>query len=417
MRDLLETLLTENMAVIDEAKSATTRMSVFPRANNIIKVAMGMRRTGKTFFLYQTIHVLMDQGVSPKHILFINFEDDRLLPMDAKRMGELLDQFYVIYPENHDELCYFFLDEVQNITDWHLTVRRYFDSKKVKLFITGSSAKLLSTDIHSRLRGRSLPLEIWPYSFLEFLSAHNIVRPKKPFGQAAFDKMHQQLLRYLSIGGFPAVQFLSLGEWRETLQGYVELVILKDIVERYKIDNIAVLKYLTTTLLKNAGSIFSIHKFYNDIKSQGYKIGKGTLHLYLQYLEDAFLCFTVPVFSKSHRAIHNLPKKIYAVDPGLVRAVFFSNKELYGRLFENIVYLDLRRQQKKIYYYVTRDGYEVDFVTVDNDGQQECIQVYWDTSDPKTLEREKRALAQAEQELGIVGKIIRPQEYLRVCCE
>lgn len=413
MRDLLETLIAENTAIITEAKQGYARQYTFSHADNMIKTAIGMRRAGKTFFLYQTIHDLLDKNVPLERILFINFEDDRLLPMNAQTMGQLLDTFYMIYPDNHNHTCYIFLDEVQNVPDWHLVVRRYFDSKKVQLYITGSSAKLLSTEIHTRLRGRSLSLEIWPYSFSEYLLTKNIVLNTKIIGQSMVDMLTQQLLHYFSIGGFPAVQNLPQHEWRETLQSYVDTVILNDIIERHNIDNIVLLKYLTITLLKNTACTFSINKFFNDVKSQGYKIGKDTLYNYLNHIQDAFLTFTVPIYNESARATHNKPKKIYAVDVGLVNALTLDSNRIYGKLFENLIYLDLRRQHKKIYFYHTQEGYEIDFLTIDLSGNRELLQVCWDTSDEKTMEREQRALSQAEKELSVSGKIITPKEYFR----
>jgi hypothetical protein len=413
MRNLLETLITENRINIEDAKNGCSRQYAFPHADNMIKTAIGMRRAGKTFFLYQTIHALLNQNVPHERILFINFEDDRLLPMNAQAMGQLLDTFYTIYPDNHEQTCYIFLDEVQNITDWHLVVRRYFDSKKVQLYITGSSAKLLSTEIHTRLRGRSLSLEIWPYSFSEYLTTQNITLESKILGQAKIDVLTQQLQNYFCVGGFPAVQNLPQHEWRETLQSYIDTVILKDIIERHHVENIVVLKYLATTLLKNAACSFSVNKFYNDCKSQGYKIGKDTIHSYINYIQDAFLAFTVPIYSDSDRTAHSKPKKIYAIDAGLVNALSLNSDRIYGKLFENLIYLDLRRQHKKIYFYHTKTGYEIDFLTIDLSGERELLQVCWDISDNKTMEREQRALSEAEKELGVPGKIITPNDYFR----
>jgi len=413
MIDLLEILLEEAFDTVSQAQGSIVRQLSFPQTKDIIKVAIGMRRSGKTYFLYQTINQLLREGVPKQQILMINFEDDRLLPMTAKEMGALLDAFYTLYPENHEKCCYLFLDEVQNIPDWHLVVRRYFDSKNVQLYLTGSSAKLLSKEIATSLRGRSLSIEVWPYNFNEYLVAHNINPPTKPFGQKTFDMMRDQLLKYFSTGGFPAVQFMPKNEWRDTLQGYVDTVILKDIVERHNVSNIVLLKYLTTTLLKNAATTFSVNKFYNDIKSQGYKISKDTIHTYMEYIEDTFLAFTVPFYSESHRTKQNIPKKIYAVDNGLVNANSLGTNDIHNRFLENQVYLDLRRQGKDVYFYNTVDGFEVDFVSVDKDGSRELIQVTLNMDDPKTAEREQRALTQAEKELGIKGRIITLKDYLR----
>lgn len=413
MRDLLETLLEENFTIIENARRSTHRNDELAQAEKMIKVAIGIRRSGKTYLLYQVINQLLDQGVSKEQILFINFEDDRLLPMNAKTMGALLDAFYSLYPNNHQRRCYLFLDEVQNVDDWHLVVRRFHDSKNVQLYLTGSSAKLLSKEIHTSLRGRSLSIEVWPYSFREYLDTHHIQSPQKPFGQASVDMMQKHLQQYLLQGGFPAVQTMSQNERVETLQSYVDTVMLRDIIERYHVSNIPLLKYLINTLLKNAATIFSVHKFYNDIKSQGYKISKDTIHLYFSYIQDVFLVFTVPCYSESDRMKQSQPKKIYAIDSGLINAVSFSINNTHGKLFENLLYLDLRRQRKKIYFYTTKDGYEIDFMTIDQQGNRELIQAVWDTADQKTLAREERALAQAEKELSMTGRIISAREYLK----
>lgn len=410
---LIENLLTEAFDIISAHKNATPRQLSFPKAENMIKVAIGMRRAGKSYFLYQTINQLLNKQVSPKQILMINFEDDRLLPMSAKEMGELLDSFYTLYPENHDKRCYFFLDEVQNIPGWELVVRRFFESKNIQLYITGSSAKLLSKEIATSLRGRSLSIDVFPYSFQEYLLAHQVTQPDMPLGKKYMDTMRQHLTHYFQIGGFPAVQHMPTNEWRATLQSYVDTVILRDIIDRHKVTNIPLLKYLTKTLLKNAATVFSVNKFHNDIKSQGYKTSKETLYLYISYLEDAFLIFTVPFYTESEREKQTKPKKIYAIDTGLVNASSLKINELYGKFFENLIYLDLRRHNKTVYFYQTKEGYEIDFIAISQDGSRELIQVAWETTDQSTLEREQRALKTAEKELGIKGKIITVESYLK----
>ncbi len=411
MKELLATLLEESFYAIEQARNCVPRTVRFPQSDQMIKVAIGMRRSGKTYTLYQKINQLLDQGIKKEQILFIDFEDDRLLPMNAKEMGQLLDEFYSIYPENHQKKCYLFLDEVQNIENWHQVVRRYFKSKDVELTITGSSAKLLSKEINTSLRGRSLSVEIMPYNFNEFRLAHNLPSPKHPFSRQTYDNANKQMIDFFNKGGFPAVQHMQPHDWRETLQGYVDSVILKDIIERHNVYNITLLKYLTKTLLINTAAPFSVNKFYNDIKSQGFKIGRETIYNYLDYIEDAFLIFNVPLYSESLRAQHTVPNKIYAVDNGLINAFSLKIKDIYHKFLENQVYLDLRYQGKDIFYYKTKDGYEIDFVTVDKSGERELIQVTWDMSDSKTAEREQRALEQAEQELGIKGRIITGREY------
>lgn len=412
MKELLETLLEEFEEILKSSFSNVHRDLNFPIVSNMIQVATGMRRVGKSNFLFQTVRELLDSNVVKEQILYINFEDDRLLPMDQKQMGQLVDAFYSLYPQNHDRLCYLFFDEIQNIDGWQLIIRRLFDSKKVKIYLTGSSAKLLSKEIASSLRGRSITTEVWPYSLNEFFEAHKIPPLEKPIGDKKRDIYQKHLETYLTLGGFPAVQQLSQNEHRAVLQSYVDSVIFRDIIERYGITNTSVIKYLIKTLLKNCAAPFSVNKFYKDIKSQGYLVGKDTLYHYMNYIEDAFLTFSVPLFTESSRKIEVNPKKVYAIDTGLVSANLLASPNL-GPLFENLIYLDLRRKASKIFYYKTEDDYEIDFIVKYGDGTMEMLQVVWDLSAPEVLEREQRALVAAEKELGLKGRVIDPQTYLR----
>ena len=411
MLSILETLLEESFDVIPQIHG-TRRQCQFPQAKEMIKVAIGMRRTGKSYFLYQTIQDLLKEGIDKKQILFINFEDERLLPMSTKQMGELLDAFYTLYPDNHHRVCYLFLDEVQNVPHWQQVVRRFFDTKKVQIYLTGSSAKLLSKEIATSLRGRSLSIEVWPFNFQEYLNAHQFNISTESMGKRTVDMLREQLLCYFERGGFPGVQTLNQHEWRDSLQSYVDTVILRDVIERHQVTNITLLKHLSNILLGSAACQFSVNKFYNDIKSQGYKVGKDTIYQYINYLEDAYLIFTVPVYTESSRIRQNKTKKIYAIDNGLIQANVLKLGKNLGRLFENQLYLDLKRQRKSIYYYHTAEGYEIDFVTIDPQGNRELIQAVWEMNDPTTITREKRALAQAEKELGIPGRIVTMRDYL-----
>jgi predicted AAA+ superfamily ATPase len=413
MENFLQTLQEEFRSSLKKTANSTLRDYQFPEADNLAKIAVGIRRSGKTYFLFQTMRNLIAQNIPIDRLLYLNFEDDRLVPLDQKKMGEMVDALYTLQPDLHNQRCFLFLDEVQNVEGWALVIRRLLDTKNVEIYITGSSAKLLSKEIATSLRGRSLSVEIQPYNFQEYLTSKEISLPAKPFGKKTLDEYRTHLLGFFQTGGFPGIQTLLKHERLETLQNYVEVVVFRDIVERYKVSNIKLLKYFVSILLKNVASRFSINKFYNDISSQGYKAGKDTMYRYLEYLEDCFLVYSVPIFTESLRTLATTPKKIYAVDNGLINANTFNLSLNFGKLLENQVYLDLRRQKKEIFYYYTSEGYEVDFITRDQEGLYEMIQVVWDQSDPLTFEREERALKSAEKELGIKGKIIDWQEYLR----
>ncbi|EKD77228.1 MAG: hypothetical protein ACD_42C00429G0002 [uncultured bacterium] len=413
MIKLMQSLLEEFHDKLHAFQEGITREVTFPNAPNKIMVAIGMRRTGKTYFLFQTIKQLLENKIPLSRILYVNFEDDRLYPLTQDKLGKLIDAFYTIYPDNHDNLSYLFLDEIHNVDNWAVTVRRFFDSKKVRIYLSGSSSKLLGTEIATSLRGRSLATEIWPLNFSEFLQCgveKNII--KKPFGKKGADKLSKIFQAYLNQGGFPEIIHNEVSDQMSILQEYVNVVILKDIIERHKITNIALIRYLIKIILMNPATHFSTNKLFNDLKSQGYALSRVTIHEYLSYIEEAYLAFMIPLYSKSTRKAQTNSKKIYAIDTGLVNAYNLSFHKNWGHNFENFIFLNLKRQQHEIYYYLTENRNEVDFFTKSRDGKLNLYQVAWDVDDPKTLEREMRALHEAEHELGIKGKLITPENYL-----
>lgn len=414
MQSLISILLEEFRESLPDTADSVRRKAAFTDVLGMANVAIGVRRCGKTYLIYQKIRDLLSAGVSLDQILFINFEDDRLLPMGQRELGRFIEAFYAMFPQNYDQEVYLFLDEIQNVEGWPLVIRRFLDTKKMHIYLTGSSAKLLSTEIATQLRGRSIATEVWPYSFEEYCEAHAIEPPVPPIGNKAVDQFTQHFTNYFVVGGFPAVQNLHANERRVVLQTYIDTVVFRDIVERHKISNTTLIKYLIKTLIQNIACPFSVNKFYKDAKSQGFKVGKDTVYLYLGYIEDAFLAFQLSLFSESVRKVQANPKKIYVVDNGLIKSNQLKASFQYGNLFENQVYLDLRREGKRVWYYLTEDGYEVDFVVEHLDGSFELLQVVWDMSDVKTVEREQRALKQAEGELGIKGRIVTAQDYLQL---
>lgn len=410
---LVQILLGEFYDKIALLKDLVVRDAKFPEAENKIKVVVGMRRAGKTYFLYQHILKLLSDGVSRSCIFYINFEDDRLFPLDQQKLGKLVDAFYAIYPENHEKKCYIFLDEIHIIENWQLVVRRLHNSKNAEIFLTGSSAKLLSKEIATSLRGRSLATEVWPYSFHEFLRAKKIDIDSSLYDKKTEDTLQKLFLQYLSVGGFPEVTSYSADVRQQTLQEYVDVAIYRDIVERHSIKSPSVIKYMIVSMIHNVGKPFTINKFYNDLKSQGYQIGKDILYDYADFIEDAYLAFSIPIFDKSIRKVQTNPKKLYAIDPGLARAMTLDYENDLGRLFENVIYLDLRRLGCTINYFLTSGRYEVDFVAQTPSGTKKLFQVVWKLEDSKTVEREERGFKEGLAALKIDGEIITLDSYLR----
>lgn len=411
-QSILKTLLTEFYDKLERLSDLVHRDAQFPKAPGKIKVAIGMRRSGKTYFIYQHILKLLEEGVPKSRILYINFEDDRLFPMDHTKLAKLIEAFYSLYPENHEKKCYLFLDEIQNVENWPLVIRRMHDSKNAEIFLTGSSAKLLSKEISTSLRGRSISIEIWPYSFHEYIRAKKIEIDQSLYGQKTKDQLRQIFHRYLSEGGFPEVVNFESDIRQKVLQEYIDIVIYRDIIERHNIKNNGAIKYMILSILHNASKPFSLNKFYNDLKSQGYATGKDILYDYADHIEDAYLAFSIPLYDKSIRKSQTNPKKIYAIDSGIARALTLDYENDLGRLFENIVFLDLKRRGFKVSYYLTADRYEVDFLVQTPQGSKKLIQVVWQL-DEKVLEREQRALQAGMKELRIEGEIVTLDSYLQ----
>ncbi len=349
---------------------------------------LGPRRAGKTFVLFDLISRLR-QRVPAHRLVYINFEDDRLFPLKLQDLDALLLGYYEMYPENKDVQVWFFLDEVQEVEQWEKFVRRLADQENCRIYLTGSSSKLLSRELATSLRGRTLPYEVFPLSFGEFLQFNRIeANPNSSKGQALL--LHW-LRRYLRQGGFPELVFLPEEVHRRTINEYLDLMLYRDLVERFSIKNPALLKYLLKYMLGNLANPISVTKVYRDLKSQGYAVGKNTVFEYISYLEEAFALFRVDIWSRSVRAQAVNPSKVYGIDPAFKYAMNIG--EDVGRVFENAVFLALRRQGYPLSYYL--DGQEVDFFWENG----RLVNACYSLSDPNTLLRETEGLFLAMKNL------------------
>jgi hypothetical protein len=362
-------------------------------------VVIGMRRSGKTWFLYQQIQDRIASGIDRARLLYLNFEDERLLPLNAADLSRIPEAFYRRTPANREHLCWFYFDEIQNVPGWETFVRRLLDTERVALVLTGSSARLLSREIATSLRGRSLSTEILPFSFAESLRHEGISIPTDwPPGAKVRSLLEHRFERYLESGGFPEVQSISQDLRVRVLQEYIDVVIFRDVVERHGVDNLPALRYLERRLLASPASRFSVSKLFNDLKSQGMRVGKDTLYEYLAYLEDSFLLSTVTIASASAGVRQANPRKCYPIDPALSAALSFRASGDVGHLLETAVYLELRRRGRSVAYVSTRSGYEVDFLTEDRQGDRGLVQVCAGLEDPVTRQRELRALEEGMTE-------------------
>jgi hypothetical protein len=367
-----------------------------------IDVVVGMRRSGKTYFCNQVMQELLGGGMAKTRILYLNFEDERLLPLNVDDLRAIPDTYFRLYPDHKKRECWFFFDELQRIEGWEMFCRRLLDNEKVRLVLTGSSARLLSTEIATSLRGRSLTTEMFPYDFQEYLRVHDLDADSGTrVDSARRAHLEKAAIDYVLQGGFPEVQHQRDDVAAEILQQYVDLVLFRDVVERHSVSNTVPLRHLLRQILGAVGNRFSVNKFYNTLRSQGISCTKHTLYEHLDQLADAYLLYQVPIHSMSEKVRTVNPRKVYVVDSGLAAGSALYGRQDYGALLENAVFMHLRRSRQQIEYVLNKDGTEVDFLATRRDGNRMLVQASWSISAEETREREFRALNLAMDELGM----------------
>ncbi len=385
-----------------EFPKATPRAVQLPALPGKADVVVGMRRSGKTWLLYDRLAKLEAEGVRRSRTFYLNFEDERLQPLTLDSLTLAIEAFYRNDPRARREKCWLFFDEIQNVDGWERFVRRLLDSERVQIVVTGSSARLLGREVATSMRGRSLSTELLPFGFDEALAHASIPVPKRmPPPAAERSELERAFVNYLDVGGFPEVQALESSVRTRVLQEYIDVALFRDVVERHRVQNTVALRHLVRRLLRSPAAMFTVNKLYNDLKSLGVATSKDALHEYLAYVQDAYLAFLVPIDDESERRRAVAAKKVYLVDHGLARAVTLFRQEDRGHHLENVVYLALRRSGGEIAYHVTPEGFEVDFVVRRHGEPSALVQVCATLGDAKTRERELRALASAMEHLGL----------------
>lgn len=400
MKGDLHNTLREKLASALAAKiPVLTRREIrVPEVPGKALAVIGMRRSGKTCFLWQCLGDLLEADAPRESLVFLNFEDDRLAGMEASDLAFLLEEYYRLHPGLRDtQQVTLFLDEIQLIPGWETFARRVLDSENIRLFLSGSSASMLSREVATSMRGRAMEIIVFPFSFREAL-LHRSQLPEKEWD--ALPKAQRSILEkafrdYLSKGGFPDSQGIDARDRRPLLQGYVDIAVLRDIIERHSISNPVALRWLQRHLLGNPTAPFSIQKFYDALKSQGLPVSKDSLHAFLSYFEDAFLIRTTSLFTASERQRMVNPRKAYPIDPGLIPVYERVGRANLGHALETAVLIELQRRGCELHYLRTPQGNEVDFHALDSTGRMLLIQVCADATDAKTLDRETRSLLEA----------------------
>ncbi|RLC35841.1 ATP-binding protein [Candidatus Falkowbacteria bacterium] len=367
---------------------------------------LGPRRSGKTYYLYSLINKLQKKGIKRESILYVNFEDPKLVGARLEDLAALIDVFFEIYPENRNKKIWLFFDEIQNISQWEIFVRNILDKEKAQIFITGSSSKLLSKEIATSMRGRTLSYLILPFSFKEFLRAKNI-KYKKYLSSGDKEKILNAFRKYFSSGGYPET-ILYPREKEKIIKEIIEVTIYRDLIERYGIRNIKIIRLMFNYLIK--AKEFSTHQFYNFLKSMNIKVSKNTLYNYLELFSDAFIFFQLKKFSFSLKKIEQSMPKIYIIDNAFISEIISEDK---GKKLENLVFLSLLRKGYKnnenIFYYV--NGKEIDFLIKEKNKIKLLIQVCYDITDFATKKREVGALIKASEKLKCNNLLIITSDY------
>jgi predicted AAA+ superfamily ATPase len=386
-KQILKTVITDTHAT--PVPKVWKRTQEIPIDSGKIIALTGVRRSGKTYHLFEVMHKLAAAGVSFEKMLYINFEDERL-HIAGDEMDLLLQAYRELYPDLNLSECYFFFDEIQEVDGWEQFVDRLYRSVSPHVFVTGSNSKLLSTEIASVLRGRAITFEVYPLSFNEYLE---VVSPGlNPNGSADRAKLVNLFEGFLHNGGFPEIVKLDPSLHEKLLQGYFNVMLLHDLIERYNISQVAVLRYFCKRVIGATAGEFSVNKVYNDLKSQNYKVGKDTLYEFQNNVEDIYMSRFIPKYDESVVKTENSQKKVYVIDQGLGAALDFKLAQDSGRLLETAVALELIKQGRQLAYY--QDSAECDFVVIQKDQVTEAFQVSVGLSDEQTRAREIRGLVQ-----------------------
>ena len=361
----------------------------------------GVRRSGKSTILINHIKNLLNQGVKKEEILFVNLEDPRFISHLNLELLEEIKNSYIYYlnPKNKPHI---FLDEIQNIQGFEKWLLKEYELKNSFLYATGSNSKLLSKEIGSALSGRYLDILVYPLSFSEFLFFKGI-NISNEF-ELITNKLEIERFfeEYVNYGGFPKVVLNNDIEIKQAeLKTYFDSILLRDIVARYKLDNFSKLEQLAILLLSNISNLVSINKLKNILETS-----YETIEKYFEYLKNAFLIYTINKFDWSLKKQIANPKKIYSIDTGLSKRISFEIGKKKGDLLENVVFLELKRRFEEIFYYKTKENYEVDFLIKEKEKITHLIQVSLTLSDEKTKKREIRSLIKAKKELNCDSKLI-----------
>ena len=364
------------------------RETKLPVDGGRIVTVTGIRRCGKSSLLGLVMNRLIENGVSRQQILCIGFDDERFLSISAENLDEILQAYREMFPNQPMKDVYMFFDEIQLVEGWELFVLRVYKTYCKNIYITGSTAKMLSEEMASALRGWPDEYREYPLSFNEYLSFRGINANR--FTEEGRAILADNFRSYCKEGGFPQV-VLTEGISRKTklLQSYFNTMLFRDMIEHYHIGaSSVVVRYFLKRVMNNLTKPTSVNNIYNELKSQGMKVSKDSLYAWLEYACNIYMFRRVPKYTKSLVKESMSPSKYYMTDIGLRNAVLLSQSEDEGKALENIVYMMLERSLKeddRVFYF--SEAKECDFVIQRGEQIEELVQVCWELEETN-IERE-----------------------------
>lgn len=386
MKDIFKKIIVERQEWLKNIRLIKREITFENEANYAFT---GLRRAGKSYYLYQIIQEKFNKE-NYERLLFINFEDERLLELTHHDFQYILDAYFELF----EWMPIIFLDEIQNVPHWQKFVRRLADEGR-RIFVTGSNAEMLSHEIASTLGGRFINKEILPLSFREYLSFKELSVTSKTKYSSERYKIIKEYEEYLHFGGFP--ELLQMNDKREFLSSVYQKLFYGDLIARYKVSNVVTLKLMVKKLAESVNNETSINRIKNLIKSTGVSIGNNTLFDYLNYLESSFLIASITNFHNKFTE-KETNKKYYFLDNGIL-GLFLIDQPT--KLLENQIYIELRRRGEHPYFLKRKT--EVDFY-IPEKGM--LIQVSYSIKNPETLEREVIGLRSAMKAFGITNSWI-----------
>lgn len=398
---MYDDLIKEKILDFQHSKS----YSLTPREYDVLFVngmsfsITGPRRSGKTFRTYQFVNEYIELGNSIENICRIQFNDHKLINLQAEDLNCIDDNYYAIYPEkklNNEEVVFIF-DELHRIEGWENYILYLLDNKNHKVIITGSTSKLQKGEIASALRGKNFNRELLPFSFREYMRSNNKSYSINTSIEKAFAK--NLFNQYMNEGSFPGLLDVDRTAHSEILENYWNTMLLRDIVEaNSKAEKIDILQMerFAHYLINRIACPMTVRKVIAGMQQDGYTISSAKAYNYLKYLEDAFMFFTVAYYTLSEKIKRNNYTKVYSIDWKLADTICIGGSIDITRQFENMIYIELRRRKLQINYFKTKDGYEVDFVTKSTGGDPpDLYQVCYDISHSEVFEREIRAITKS----------------------